>query len=279
MYSRRLITIPLTLLLALSATTAAWAFQSHAGSFTDDDGSVFEANIEALADAAITKGCNPSQGNTQFCPDDNVTRGQMAAFLVRALDLPADGTDRFTDDDDSIFESSIQALAAAEITKGCNPTQGNTQFCPDEDVTRGQMAAFLVRALDLPADGTDRFTDDDDSIFESSIQALAKSGITVGCNPPNNDRFCPTSAVTRGQMAAFLARALDLTADDPTPFNNTTCDPAYSPCVPTKEEVGDLNCPDILAIYPDGVLNDYSLGDPHRLNFDKDSKACEPADT
>jgi hypothetical protein len=69
------------------------------------------------------------------------------------------------------------------------------------------MAAFLNRALSLPAGSGDPFVDDDDSIFENDIEALAASGITKGCNPPTNDRFCPGSSVTRGQMAAFLHRA------------------------------------------------------------------------
>ncbi len=69
------------------------------------------------------------------------------------------------------------------------------------------MAAFLDRALDLPA-GTRRFVDVPASNqFRDNIAALADEGITVGCNPPSNTRFCPTRSVTRQQMAAFLRRA------------------------------------------------------------------------
>ena len=39
---------------------------------------------------------------------------------------------------------------------------------------------------------------------------LADAGITRGCNPPENDRFCPDDAVTRAQMATFLMRTTDL---------------------------------------------------------------------
>ena len=70
------------------------------------------------------------------------------------------------------------------------------------------MAAFLVRALSLSDPGTVDFIDDDGSIFGGSIERLAAAGITRGCNPPVNDRFCPDANVTRGQMAAFLQRAL-----------------------------------------------------------------------
>jgi len=169
----------------------------------------FAAGIEWMADQGITKGCNPSEGNTKFCPDQVVTRGQMAAFLVRALGLTDRLDNPFTDDDDSVFEADIEKLAAAGITKGCNPSEGNTRFCPDGKVTREQMAAFLVRALGYVDDGGgDLFTDDDSSIFEGAIDRMATAGVTKGCNPPTNDRFCPTDFVTRGQMAAFLSRAL-----------------------------------------------------------------------
>ncbi len=176
------------------------------GAFVDDNGSVFEADIDAIAAAGITKGCNPP-ANTRFCPDGLVTRGQMAAFLNRALGLPP-GPDAFSDDDDSIFEADIDAIAAAGITRGCNPP-ANTRFCPDGLVTREQMAAFLNRALGLSA-GPDAFVDDDLSIFEADIDAIAAAGITKGCNPPANTRYCPRDDVTRGQMAAFLRRALGL---------------------------------------------------------------------
>nr|MDJ0952869.1 S-layer homology domain-containing protein [Acidimicrobiia bacterium] len=112
--------------------------------FDDTSGSVFETNILKLATAGITRGCNAE--GTLFCPNDFVTRGQMAAFLVRAFGLSDDGGgDLFTDDDGSIFESNIDKLATAGITRGCNPPV-NDLFCPNDVVTRGQMAAFLHRA-------------------------------------------------------------------------------------------------------------------------------------
>ena len=170
------------------------------------EGHLFEHEIEWLAANNITRGCNPPD-NDRFCPMDSVTRGQMAAFIVRALGLPeTDGTD-FVDDDHSIFEDDIERLAAAGITRGCNPPD-NDRFCPEQPITRGQMAAFIVRALGLTeTDGTD-FVDDDHSIFEDDIERLAAAGITRGCNPPDNDRFCPERPITREQMAAFLFRAL-----------------------------------------------------------------------
>jgi hypothetical protein len=177
------------------------------GFFDVLDDNVFAGDVAWLAQEGITGGCNPPWSDF-FCPDDAVTRGQMAAFLVRGLGLAASGTYEFADDDGSVFEADFDRLAEAEITVGCNPPS-NDRFCPDDAVTRGQMAAFLVRALDLVNSGQSQFIDDDGSVFESDIERLAAAGITYGCTPPSNTRFCPGDTVTRGQMAAFLRRALE----------------------------------------------------------------------
>ncbi len=133
----------------------------------------------------------------------------MAAFLVRSLEL-ADGagSNAFTDDDASEFEADIERLAHAGITKGCNPPV-NDRFCPQDYVTREQMAAFLVRAFEYAdTNGTGFLDVPPDSVFAADIDRLATAGVTKGCNPPTNDLFCPKASVTRGQMAAFLHRAL-----------------------------------------------------------------------
>ncbi len=174
------------------------------GVFEDILGNIFANDIIWLTEQGITQGCTTD--GTQFCPEDNLTRGQMAAMLNRALDLPSSSTDQFTDDDFSIFENDINALAAAGITFGCNAE--GTNFCPDDNITRGELAAMLDRALTLPDATDDYFTDDDASIFETSIDRLREANITFGCNPPDNDNFCPDGLVTRAQIAAFLHRAL-----------------------------------------------------------------------
>ncbi len=72
------------------------------------------------------------------------------------------------------------------------------------------MAAFLHRALDdLISPGAPVEFIDDAGTFEADIEWLAATGITRGCNPPTNNRYCPDDPVTREQMASFLRRALD----------------------------------------------------------------------
>ncbi|MPZ54546.1 MAG: hypothetical protein GEU79_17780 [Acidimicrobiia bacterium] len=106
-----------------------------------------------------------------------------------------------------MFEEDIDSIVGAGITVGCNPPE-NTMFCPTGQLTRGQAAAFLRRALDVPAATTDHFSDDDGHLFEGDVNAIAEVDITRGCNPPDNTHYCPDDLLTRGQAAAFLRRAL-----------------------------------------------------------------------
>ncbi|MDJ0664032.1 MAG: DUF4397 domain-containing protein [Acidimicrobiia bacterium] len=169
------------------------------GWFGDDNFSVHEEDINKIALLGITKGTGPDT----FSPSDSVTRGQMAAFLNRALGLNPSAVDFFTDDDSSIFEADINAIAAAGITKGTSAAT----YSPNDPVTRGQMAAFLVRAFNIPPSAVDAFTDDDGTLFEAEINALAAAGITKGTSATT---YSPDAPVTRAQMATFLVRALGL---------------------------------------------------------------------
>jgi len=128
----------------------------------------------------------------------------------------------FTDDDRLVYEEAADRLKTAGVTQGCNPP-ANDHFCGDDFVDRGQMAGFLARALGPVDDGGgDLYIDDDNSIFELAIDRLGTAGITQGCDPPTNIRYCPDHLVLRDQMAAFLMRALDLTPIDPPPPVTTT---------------------------------------------------------
>jgi elongation factor P hydroxylase len=180
-----------------SGNVVAYAAPQPMGiTFSDTAGSVFEADILWLATSGITGGC----GNGRFCPDQRVTREQMASFLARALDLRAASRDYFGDDEASIHEDNINRLAASGVTGGC--TTG--RFCPGGYVTRAEMASFLSRAVGLGPVSADFFSDDETSLHEANINRVAAAGIASGCG---GGRYCPAAVVTRGQMAAFLRRA------------------------------------------------------------------------
>ena len=108
------------------------------------------AFIEQFFLDGITSGC----GNNNYCPDDSVTRAQMAVFLLRAKHgaafTPPSPTGVFNDVGANSFGAGfIEQMAVENITSGC----GNNNYCPNDSVTRAQMAVFIVRTFNLG--GTD----------------------------------------------------------------------------------------------------------------------------
>ena len=114
--------------------------------------------IERMAELGVTAGCGDG---TTFCPDGTVTRDQMAVFLTRAFDLEPGPAPGFSDvAADAWYYNEVVALAASAITVGCGD---GTTFCPDDTVTRAQMATFLARASGLV--GAPEGTADGDTSF------------------------------------------------------------------------------------------------------------------
>jgi hypothetical protein len=154
--------------------------------------------VEALAVRRITEGCAAGR----FCPGDHVVRAQMASFLVRALGLPPATGTPFRDVTGGPHAASIATLAGARITTGC----ARDRFCPDDAVTRAQMATFIARGFEVPR-APEPFRDVlQISEHASAIGGLVEAGIANGYG----DRvFRPDQPVTRAEMAAFLSRALE----------------------------------------------------------------------
>ena len=152
----------------------------YGNTFVDDDGSIFEQDIEWMFAEGITSGC-PGSGPV-YCPANTVTRAQMATFLVAAFDLPPVAGNKFSDVS-GVHTANINALAEAGITVGCN--SGGTLFCPSDSVTRAQMGTFLAKALKLTPIAGHVF-DDVSGVHEANINAIAALGITTGCSPSGN---------------------------------------------------------------------------------------------
>ncbi|HET9529450.1 MAG TPA: M12 family metallo-peptidase [Blastocatellia bacterium] len=108
---------------------------------------VFYRFIEEMAVRQITLGC----GGGNYCPGEAVLRDQMGGFIIRALHEPGyippePAMQRFMDvGPGNVFYRQIEEMAVRGITLGC----GGGNYCPGQAVTRGQMAAFLVRAFNL----------------------------------------------------------------------------------------------------------------------------------
>ena len=139
-------------------------------SFADVDvGNRWLAHIKRLAELEVTTGCLVDP--LRFCPDRSVNRAEMATFLERAFDLEAADPAGFADTAGNFHEANIDALAAARITAGC--ASEPRRYCPDQPVTRAEMATFLARALglvEIPQPAPDDTDEDDDADAEATTE-------------------------------------------------------------------------------------------------------------
>jgi hypothetical protein len=179
-----------------------------APSFGDVAGHWAYDYICAISTVGITQGC--SDDPSLYCPGDAVTRAQMAAFITRALgedsnlptyqgyfsDVPAGAW----------YTGYVERLSQLEITAGCSDDP--LLYCPNDEVSRAQMAVFIVRALGEegsipPYQGY--FPDVSPSHWAAGhIERLYELGITAG---KGDGTYGPNDPVSRAQMAAFITRA------------------------------------------------------------------------
>ena len=192
-------------------------------------GAVYDA-VNRLRALGVLEGTDC--GENEFCPDDPVDSKTSAVWLVRVLDgrdapdfvgrQDAAGTPRFEDVPRTYPERHfIERLAELEITAGCSSKPA--MFCPDQPVSRGQMATLVSRALDLPESEPIGFWDvDEDSSHFDHINRLVAAGLDDGgdarnsleatpCSKPRfvPFNFCPGWPATRGELAELLSEVID----------------------------------------------------------------------
>jgi plastocyanin len=169
--------------------------------------------VNLMGQKQITAGC-ATQPTLQYCPGQNITRGQMAVFIIRAINGGGAGGDTFSNTTTPYFTDVpsthpffnwIQKMKDLGITAGC----GVALYCPDSPVTRDEMAAFIIRArygaaTSFAFASSPFFTDvSAGNNFFKWIQKMKQAGITGGCTTTT---YCPGDPVTRGEMAIFIMR-------------------------------------------------------------------------
>jgi hypothetical protein len=182
--------------------------------YGDVAGNVHEPSIACVSWHDIALGTD----DDSYSPARHVNRAQMASFLARLIEraggeLPAAPGGRFTDVDDSnVHADRIEQLAEAGIVSGTT----ETTYDPEGDVTRAQMATFLVRSYEFVTEQSvpgsrDHFTDDDGNDHEDSINRAVSAGFAAGFG---DGAYRPGASTRRDQMATYLTNTLERLARD-----------------------------------------------------------------
>jgi PKD repeat protein len=191
--------------------------------------------IEILYYTGFTAGCayDSSTGIRLFCPENNVTRGELAVYVGRALHpppfVPPPATGLVYADVAASNSAApwIEQLHRDGVATGCDATH----YCPSNPATRADTALLIVRSSHglafnpPPATGIfqDVPTTDPNARW---IEQFFHDGITGGCSTTPH-LFCPLGPLTRAQLAVFLVTAYHLAAvPTPTTFLATLCSAA-----------------------------------------------------
>jgi hypothetical protein len=205
-------------LVVLTAGTAI-ATLPPGGTFIDDNGNVHEPNIEAIAAAGITQGCNPPT-NDRFCPAGSVTRAEIAALLVRAMGESAGMPAYQGYFSDVAVGQWYTGLVERAFQLGITTGYADGTFRPSATVSRAEMAAFVLRAIGDHLEAPifmGVFADvPEESWFAEYVERLYQIGITSGC-AVDPLRYCPHAPVRRDEMATFIAHAFGLSPVYPPP--------------------------------------------------------------
>jgi hypothetical protein len=169
--------------------------------------------VEALTASGVTNGC----GGGLYCPDQPASRAQMAILLLRAkygpTFAPPNAAGIFNDVQLTFWASDwIEALYAEGITVGC--AVDPMRYCPDDSVTRAEMAVFLLRSKYgpdyTPPTAQSVFADVPVEHWAANwIEQIYQEGITTGCSLEPL-QYCPEATLTRAEIAAFITRTFYL---------------------------------------------------------------------
>lgn len=167
-----------------------------------------KADIELMANKLIVKGAT----DTSFAPDNNITRAEFTALLVRALGLTSDGASAtFTDVIAADwFAGSVGAAVKANLVSGFE----DGSFHPNAPITREQMAVMVAKALSAAgktvegqAELLSKFNDNSQisSWAKTSVAQSVKAGIISGMT---DSTFVPSANASRAQAVVMLKRLL-----------------------------------------------------------------------
>ena len=196
------------MVIPVAGSDGAGPVEAVVEGFVDVGGSGHREDIIRIAELGITQGC-ATEPEFRFCPEDHVTRAEMAAFLLRAVgqsDPQPSGANPFSDVADGVWYTNY-AVVLAEL--GVDAGEGGV-WRPDDPLTRLEMARWLTAMFDQisAVAGPEGLFGDVDATDWPVVEGLYEAGVTKGCSA-NPLLYCPDKPVTREQMASFIVRSLD----------------------------------------------------------------------
>ncbi len=190
--------------------------------------------IQKMVDAGVVAG----QPDGTFKPDNNISRAEFATLVVKAFKLEEKAGKVFADTSDHWAKAFISTANANGIVSGYS----DTEFGPNDPITREQMAVMIVKAAGWKAAGAAKVFPDDASISawaKEAVSTASAQGVIKG-RPDGN--FDPKANATRAEAAVVISGTLDVKAAPEKPVDISTLDKAgtYGPASGSQEINGNV---------------------------------------
>jgi hypothetical protein len=193
-----------------SLRAATWVDEvippSFEGAFVDDDGHSVAPMIDLLASRALISGCGPY--GLEICPDDELTGGDLEALLSEALGVEVSVADHLHFASRPAFLETFRPGVELEDALGC----GIWQYCPEQVISRGDLAAVVAAVFEVEPTDFDYFIDDEGHYAEAAINSLAAVEVFDTCTTFGPAPFEPGRPVTRAELFETMAKAFGLVA-------------------------------------------------------------------
>lgn len=158
--------------------------------------------------AAHARGIVNGMSDTEFCPDETASRGQVVTMLWRLMGQPEPECEAaFEDLTETYYQSAVSWAAGAGVVKGCS----ETEFCPDEEICRQDLVTILYRLAGSPAvDQGVGIYEDGDAVRDYAAAAMSWAVSKGVINGYEDNTLRPDNSASRAEVCAILMRYIDL---------------------------------------------------------------------
>ncbi|HWI62685.1 MAG TPA: S-layer homology domain-containing protein [Symbiobacteriaceae bacterium] len=191
------------------ATAETRVLHASASQLTDISAHWAKGSVYQMVARGVTTGFEDST----FRPEEQVTRAQFVAFLLRALGYEADTAPALAFSDRNTVPEWAAGWLSRAVALGLITGYSDNTIRPDAPITRAEMAVLIDRALAMKSvktGGTEKSFTDADRIpawANTAVARAARLGLITGYS---DNSFGPDKLATRAEALVIIQRFLDL---------------------------------------------------------------------
>ena len=163
--------------------------------------------LDYLSSSGVIARCDET---ASACQANILTREEAAAISIITSQIPLTSPNAYSDDDQSIYQSAINALPYYGMHVCIDTGIG---FLPKDSLGRDEFACILVKSLQVGESNelsgrVDPYTDDGGSRWDKEMHTLAANNLMPACSSLN-EKVCPSRKITVGEAAYIVNKMIE----------------------------------------------------------------------